>query len=177
MAASTLITMIVGKGFEQMLGNSLTTPATIGVSLIVTGLFLILIEHGIQAGAKSQAEINWKDSIFIGVAQALAIIPGISRSGSTLIAALWCGLSKDLALRYSFLLSIPIILGLSLLKLTDFMNSLDLRYIKELWLAFAAAFLSALIGIKWMIDMVKRAKLSYFAVYCIAVGIVTWLYF
>lgn len=107
---ATIVTGVIGKGMQNLIGDFLTNGATIGVALIITGIFLILIEHGITPGKRTENEMKWKDAIIVGLGQALAILPGISRAGSTLVSALWSGLSKETAVRYSFLLSIPLLL-------------------------------------------------------------------
>lgn len=175
MIVTTLITMIVGKGLELLIGDKLLDIATIGASLIVTGLFLILIEHGSTPGTRAQRDMTMKDAVIVGIGQSLAVIPGISRSGSTLIVALWCGLDKQLAVRYSFLLSIPIILGISLIKIPDLITS-GASLGVELIIALHAAFIFAIIGIRWLISMVQQAKLTYFAIYCILAGASAWIF-
>lgn len=173
---STLITGLLGKMLQSMSGDSITNSATIGLALIITGIFLILIEHGIKPGERNEKRLKWRDAIVVGFGQSLAIFPGISRAGSTLVTALWSGLSKETAVRYSFLLSIPIILSISILELP----SMSLKYFKEYLLessiAFAASFIFAIIGIKWLIVMVNKTKLSYFALYCILLGGIAWLF-
>ncbi|WP_216830019.1 undecaprenyl-diphosphate phosphatase [Alkalihalobacterium elongatum] len=173
---ATLITMGVGKGIEGFIGDRITQASTIGAALIVTGLFLILIEHGINVGNRTVKEMTWKDCIIIGFGQALAVIPGISRAGSTLIVALWCGLDKETAVRYSFLLSIPVILGITILKLPELTAETFAGVGFELAIACLASFIFAIIGIKWLIQMLNQAKLTYFAIYCIALGTITWIF-
>lgn len=173
---ATLITLIVGKSIEGVFEERITNATTIGAALIVTGIFLILIEHGVTPGKRSLKEMTWKDGIIVGLGQALAVIPGISRAGSTLITALWSGLNKETAVRYSFLLSIPVIVGITILKLPDIYGAFSHDLVIPLILAFVASFIFALIGIKWLIHMLNQTKLSYFAVYCIALGIITWVY-
>lgn len=174
---ATLVTMVGGKGIEELFDERLTSAATIGASLIVTGIFLIFIEHGIKIGERSEMKMTARDAIIVGLAQALAVIPGISRAGSTLIAALWCGLAKETAVRYSFLLSIPVILGVTIIKLPDLFNEASNGGLQvELAIAFTASFFFAIIGIKWLIQMLNKAKLSYFAFYCIGLGIITWVF-
>ncbi|WP_179295530.1 undecaprenyl-diphosphate phosphatase [Bacillus sp. FJAT-45350] len=176
MVIATVITMIVGKSVEMVLEERITNTATIGASLIITGIFLILIEHGITPGKRTEREMTWKDGVIVGLGQALAVIPGISRAGSTLIASLWCGLSKETAVRYSFLLSIPVIAGISIIKLPELSTGQFEPFLFELSIAAIASFVFAIIGIKWLIQMLNNAKLSYFAVYCIAIGLVTWVF-
>ncbi|MCM3761669.1 undecaprenyl-diphosphate phosphatase [Alkalihalobacillus oceani] len=171
---TTFVTMVAGKGLESILGEQLTTVALIGASLIITGIFLVLIEHGVDRGKRK--ELTWRDGVLIGLGQALAVIPGISRSGSTLIAALWCGLSKEVALRYSFLLSIPIILGISILKLPELTQGSYSNQWPSLLIAFLSSFFFALLSIKWLIAMVQNSKLTYFACYCIGLGLFSWIF-
>lgn len=173
---ATLVTAIFGKFLENAIGNNITSTATIGVSLIVTGLFLILIEHGIKHGSRTEKEMTWKDGLIVGVGQALAILPGISRAGSTLVAALWCGLEKQTAIRYSFLLSIPLILGISIIEIPEMSKTYFELYLFETTLAFIGSFCFAIIGIKWLIAMVNKTKLSYFAIYCICLGGFVWFF-
>ncbi|WP_100406797.1 undecaprenyl-diphosphate phosphatase [Bacillus solitudinis] len=177
MILSTLVTLIVGKGIEEGLGEGIRSTATVGASLIITGLFLILMEHGVHLGKRDVEQMTWKDGILIGFGQALAVIPGISRSGSTLVAALWCGLERDTAIKYSFLLSIPVIGGLTFLKIPEISSSfLQAHDIVPLILAFISSFIFAIVGIKWLISMVQQTKLSLFAIYCIGLGVMTWTF-
>ncbi|PYZ98639.1 hypothetical protein CR205_08685 [Alteribacter lacisalsi] len=173
---STVVTFAVGKMLENTLGSGITNFSLIAAALIITGIFLVFIEHGGFKERKAQGDISIRDACWIGVAQAIAVIPGISRAGSTLVGAMMLGLKKEEALRYSFLLSIPIISGLTLLKLTS-LDTLADTSILSLGVAFASAFVFALAGIRWLISMVQRTRLSYFAVYCIALGILVWVFY
>lgn len=173
---ATIITMIVGKGLEEFLGNRLVHMSTIGAALIITGIFLIFIEHGVSSGTRDASKMTIKDAIIIGLGQALAIIPGISRAGNTLIVSLWCGLTKETAVRYSFLLSIPLILGITIIKIPDLIETSHTGGVVPLTIAFVSSFFFALIGIKWLIQMLNKARLSYFAIYCIALGLFTWIF-
>ncbi|GAE24752.1 undecaprenyl-diphosphatase [Halalkalibacter wakoensis JCM 9140] len=173
---SMIITISLGKAIETFLGEQLTTPATIGVSLIITGLSLILIEHGLNEGGRTTSKLTWKDGLFIGFGQALSLIPGVSRTGSTLFTALFIGLSKDTALRYSFFLSIPVFVGMSIVKSPELIKSYTEISMVALCTAFLSSFIFALIGIKWFISMLQNTKLTYFAFYCIGLGVITWVY-
>lgn len=173
---ATIITMIVGKGLEMYFGDRLVHMSTIGASLIITGIFLIFIEHGVSGGTRNDSEMTMKDAIIVGLGQALAIIPGISRAGTTLIISLWCGLTKETAVRYSFLLSIPIILGITIIKIPDLIETSHTGGVIPLAIAFVSSFFFAIIGIKWLIQMLNKARLTYFAIYCIALGFFTWVF-
>ncbi len=173
---TTGITAVLGKLFKDVLGENIVNIATIGASLIITGLFLILIEHGVHRGNRTERDISWRDGVIIGFGQALAILPGISRAGSTLVTALWCGLEKQTAVRYSFLLSIPLIFGISIIEIPKISPVFFQLYFIETIIAFVSSFLFAFIGIKWLIAMINQTKLSYFAIYCITLGATVWIF-
>lgn len=164
---ATMITGFLGVMLEDVVGNALKTPIMIAIALALTGIFLIAIERFHQVGNKSESEMSWFDAIIIGFVQTLAVIPGISRSGSTLIAGLYTGLNRDTAVRFSFLLSIPVILGSSVLAITD-ISAGSFRTIGTgpLIAAFITSFVTSLIGIIWLIDFLKKGRLIYFALYC-----------
>ncbi|KHF41842.1 undecaprenyl-diphosphate phosphatase [Halalkalibacter okhensis] len=169
---STLVTLLAAKTLESIMGGHFTNSVTIGFSLIITGFSLVLIEHGLNDGTRRLKMLNWKDGIIIGIGQALSLIPGISRTGSTLFTALCLGICKNTALRYSFLLSIPVFLGMTLLKIPDLHYS-QISF-PSLATAFISSFIFALIGIKWFISMLQNTKLTYFAFFCIGLGVITW---
>lgn len=112
-----------------------------------------------------------RDAWVIGLAQALALIPGISRSGSTVVAGLLLGLRKELAIRYSFLLSIPIGLGTFVYSAPELAeSSLVNEALSAYILVFVVTFFATLLGIKLFVDTLKNNKLIYFALYCWLVG-------
>ena len=112
-----------------------------------------------------------KDAIIIGLAQAVALIPGISRSGATIVAAMARGIHQETALRYSFLLFIPVSLGGMVLGISDFLKDDQLA---ELWIPYVIAFLASLIAsyfsLKWFMNIMAKGNLVYFAIYCLTVG-------
>lgn len=174
---ATLITGGLGYILQDLIADSLKTPPVIATSLLFTGLFLIFIERVHHKGQKTEATMNWKDSVLIALGQTLAVLPGISRSGATLIAALWTGLSRETAVRYSFLLAIPVILGSTILLLRNF----DASFIKEFgWLpliiSFVTSFGFTLLGIMWLLDFLKKKRLIYFAFYCFALAIFVYFF-
>lgn len=167
---ATLITGILGVILEKQMAEAIKSMTTISISLFVTGVFLILIERVIKYGNRSADQMTFMDAFWVGIGQTVAVIPGISRAGSTLVAALWVGLDKATAVRFSFLLSIPVILGSTVLMFPD-MRMADFQTgFFELLIAFIASFIFALIGIKWLIEFLNRSKLIYFAYYCFAVS-------
>ncbi len=173
---ATLITGVLGLLIEKGLAEALKSSAVVAISLFATGFFLIAVERVKSYGNRSEAEMTTRDALIVGLAQTLAVIPGVSRSGATLIAALWSGLSRDTAIRYSFLLSIPVILGSSVLMLPELGDEIFRSQPLALALSFVASFLAAIVGIKWLIFFVQQSKLTYFALYVFLVGILTIVY-
>lgn len=162
---------IVGVFFEDQVeaffgGNILL----VGSMLLITAALLAFTYFS----KKNEGEITFKNSFIIGLAQAIAIMPGISRSGSTISAALLLGINKEKAARFSFLMVLPPILGAMLLKTKDFLENPAIAENvsgMNLTVGFLAAFLSGLLACQWMISIVKRGKLIYFAIYCGIVGL------
>jgi len=166
---ATVITGVLGVALKDSLDESLKSPTTMGIALLFTGAFLILIERWKKYGSRGLHEMTMKDALWVGLAQSIAIIPGISRSGATLIGGLWAGLDRELAVRYSFLLAIPVILGSSVLMLKDLSAvsvSLSFDNVLIYGAAFMASFVTSLVGIHWLISFLKSKRLIYFAIYC-----------
>ena len=141
--------------------------------LLITGT-LLLITHFTP---DRDGVITAPKAIVIGIAQAVAILPGISRSGATITTALYLGVEKTRATRFSFLMVLPPILGATLLKVKDFiaMESTASTSIEAgtLIAGFMAAFISGLLACRWMIAIVRRGKLVYFAYYCYLIALIT----
>lgn len=167
---------IVGVFFkdkvEEVFGSGLLV---VGCMLLLTAL-LLAFSHFAKPRAKEK--IGLKDAFIIGLAQAAAVMPGLSRSGSTIATGLLLGNRKEQLAKFSFLMIIPPILGEALLDIVKAVNGgasavvgdISLPYLA---IGFAAAFVSGCAACKWMIDIVKKGKLVYFAVYCAVVGAVT----
>ncbi len=147
----------------------------VGGMLIVTGI-LLTFTYFKKSGIK---EVNYIDSLVIGISQAIAILPGISRSGATISTALLLGVDKEKATKFSFLMVLAPIVGGNLLKLTDYFETpVGEKTISSLALliGFLAAFLSGLFACTQMIKIVKKGKLIYFAYYCFIIGLVTVIF-
>lgn len=140
----------------------------VGTCLLVTAL-LLFASSRIQTQA---GEITFKRSFIIGIAQAIAILPGLSRSGATISTALISGVSREKAARFSFLMVLPVIIGAMILDLKDFSEESTASMVPtaSLIAGFLAAFLAGIAACHWMIAIVKRSKLDYFAYYCALVG-------
>jgi undecaprenyl-diphosphatase len=141
----------------------------VGFMLLITALLLAMTYYARKEGGP----VTYGKAFIIGVAQGLAIMPGISRSGATIATGLLVGVEKEKAARFSFLMVLIPILGASLLEIKDFIEApaaYDSLSGLVLVLGFLAAFISGLFACQWMIGIVKRGKLIYFAIYCFIIG-------
>jgi len=163
MIPAALVGVFFNDEIEGLFGGALTL---VGGMLLITGLLLFLADKA-KASAK---QVGIKDAILVGISQAIAILPGISRSGATISIAVLLGIDKEKAARFSFLMVVPLIFG----KMAKDVLSGDIQYesatILPLVIGFIFAFLTGLVACKWMIKLVKRSQLKYFAYYCFAVG-------
>ncbi|KMJ58043.1 UDP-diphosphatase [Bacillus sp. LL01] len=173
---ATIITGGIGVVLSDVFHESMKSPASMALALTITGIALIYIERFHRYGTRSEGEMTFRDSFVVGLGQTLAVFPGISRSGATLITALLTGLNRETAVKYSFLLSIPVILGSSVLALEDISGSLLTEIgIPSLVTAFIVTFIFSWLGIVWLIGFLKRSKLLYFAIYCFIAAILVYL--
>lgn len=153
-----------------------------GSGLLVVGCCLLLtaslLTFSYYAKPRIKENISLKDAFIIGLAQACAVLPGLSRSGSTIATGLLLGNKKESLAQFSFLMVIPPILGEALLDGMKMINGEAVAGdipAMSLLVGFLAAFVSGCLACKWMINIVKKGKLIYFAIYCAVVGCVTLL--
>lgn len=145
----------------------------VGIMLLITALFLTSTIF-IRSNKK---DISWVSAFFIGCMQAVAVIPGISRSGATISAALLLGVRKDLATRFSFLMVLPPVIGANLIDLLKHSGENgSAMHPGVLATGFVAAFVAGLFACRVMINIVKKGKLAYFAIYCAVVGLIAILF-
>lgn len=171
----TLPAALLGFGFEDFFEALFAAPVYVGILLLVTGALLAISERRGQM-ALGLDQVGWLDALVVGLGQALAIAPGISRSGATMSAGLWRGLRREAAARFSFLLSIPIILGAGLYKLKDLWGTpLAVESPVALLAGFLAAAISGFLSIRFLLGYLRYGRLYPFAVYCWAAGLVTLL--
>ena len=166
---SMLPAVIIGLLFEEQLesffGGSI---AFVGAMLLITALLLWLADRSKKTGKK----VSNSNAFVIGVSQAIAMLPGISRSGATISTSVLLGNDKSKAARFSFLMVVPLIFGKIAKDIVGgelFSESIDYT---SLSLGFIAAFISGLIACTWMIKLVKQSKLTYFSIYCVVVGLI-----
>ena len=163
---------IVGLFFkdqiEEIFGSGLLV---VSCCLLITAA---LLTFSYYAKPRQKDHISLKDAFIIGLAQAIAVLPGVSRSGSTIATGLLLGNKKESLAQFSFLMVIPPILGEALLDVLKMVKGEDVMGSIEalpLCVGFIAAFLSGCLACKWMISIVKRGKLIYFGIYCAVVGL------
>ena len=168
---------IVGVFFkdyvEEVFGSGL---AIVGAMLLLTA---VLLTFSYYAKPRQKENISLRDAFIIGLAQACAVMPGLSRSGSTIATGLLLGNKKETLAQFSFLMVIPPILGEALLDVVKGLNGeeafggIDAL---PLTVGFLAAFVSGCLACKWMINIVKKGKLIYFGIYCAIAGVLTLIY-
>lgn len=168
---ATIPAGLAGWLFEDIVESKLRSPLVVAVMLVVVGLFLIIFEK-ISRKTDSLKNLNWKKSLIIGLAQVIALIPGTSRSGITIIAGLGAGLKRQAAIRFSFLLSAPIIFGASIKKVPQIVESnLAVNELIILLIAFIASFVSGIFVIKYFLRFAKKHSLNIFAAYRFALAV------
>lgn len=164
----TIPAVIVGLFFKDYFERAFSSPLLASVLLLVTGTILLLSRLGLNA----KGGVTLKRSVIVGAAQAFAILPGISRSGTTISVGMLCGIRRDEAARFSFLLAIPAIAGAFLLQLKDAIKSPPTEEAFIALLAgFVVSYLSGYLAIRFLMSLVRRGRLDYFAWYCYLVGL------
>ena len=165
--------VLVGLFFEEQLeaffGGNIRF---VGFMLLITAVLLYFADKAKDTDKK----VSYPNSFIVGISQAIAMLPGISRSGATISTSVLLGVDKTKAARFSFLMVVPLIFG----KIAKDIVSGELTFYGENNVAmsagFIAAFLAGLAACTWMIQLVKKSKLTYFAIYCLVVGIIAICY-
>jgi undecaprenyl-diphosphatase len=169
---STIPTGIIGLLMKNVVTAATATLLAPGIGLLITSVLLLVVDY-FKAGQKIPKDVNYWHAMAIGVCQGLATFPGVSRSGTTIVACLLCGFNRKFAVKYSFLMSIPAVMGAAILELKD-IPGLNIGW--EMMLTYlAGTVLAGLVGyvcIKTMLVMVQKKKFRYFSIYCFLMGIV-----
>jgi len=140
--------------------------------LLITAILLFFADKA----KNTNKNVSFSNAFIIGVAQAIAMLPGISRSGATISTSVLLGNDKTKAARFSFLMVVPLIFGKIAKDVLSGDLSLESQNFTTLSIGFIAAFISGLFACTWMIRLVKKSKLSYFAIYCAIVGLIAIIY-
>ena len=171
---ATIPAAVVGALFAGRLETLFSGGYPLAAAFAVTGVFLIYADRA-REGRKQDKDITWPDAAIIGCMQAVGIPPGISRSGSTITGAIGRKLTRETAARFSFLMSVPAILGAGLLTLRDVLREpAQIRAVgaAPLIFGFLAAALTGYISIKFMMELIKKCRLRYFSYYVFALAAV-----
>ncbi len=166
---ATIPTAIVGLTLSDLFESLFQSSLFIGFGLLITGT-LLFISDRVKVGDKDIKTFKMRDALFVGIFQSIAISPGISRSGSTIVGSLFRGLNKELAVRFSFLISLPAVFGAFLLEAKDAMNTSQAIDLSPVIIGILAAAISGYFAIRAMIKLVTNNKLHYFSYYTWAVG-------
>ncbi|MEF9922535.1 MAG: undecaprenyl-diphosphate phosphatase [Anaerovoracaceae bacterium] len=173
---ATIPTGIIGVAFNDFFAGLYLSLISIGIGLVITG-FLMFFAEKIGSANKGIEKMNFRNAIFIGILQGIAICPGISRSGSTLVGGLTTGLDRAFAVKFAFLISIPSILGSVVMEAPKaIIAGLDPALFGPIIVGVIVAAVSGLFAIKTMIKVVSNKKLSYFSYYVWLLGGATIIY-
>jgi undecaprenyl-diphosphatase len=169
----TIPTAIIGLTFKDYFEEISQTGVTIGYEFLATGVILWFADNMKGKGTKSIEQIKLSDALLIGTLQGAAILPAISRSGLTIAGALFRGIDKGVAARFSFLLALPAILGAVVLQSKDLMEGVVVNTIGTIPLIVGtlAAGLAGYVAVKWMLNILQRGSLKWFSVYVWILGI------
>ncbi len=173
---------VIGLLFDDILNEIFYNPVTVTITLIVYGVLFILLENRnkkLSPKINALSELTYRTALYIGLFQLLSLIPGTSRSGSTILGAMLIGSSRFVAAEYSFFLAIPVMCGASLLKVAKFMlsNTLAGGEIVILAVGMVVAFLVSVFAIKFLMGYIKKHDFKAFGYYRIILGIIVALYF
>lgn len=168
MMPAAIVGVLFEEQIEALFGNQLLL---VGLMLVVTGVLLMFADRA----KETQKSVGFRDAIIIGISQAIAILPGISRSGATISTSVLLGVDREKAARFSFLMVVPLIFGkiakdiFDAVRLGEPFAAEGLEW--SLLVGFTCAFLTGLFACVWMLKLVKSSKLSYFSYYCFIVAI------
>lgn len=166
MIPAALIGIFYEEELEMLFGGNILF---VGFMLLITALLLWLADRAKNTGKR----VSYSNAFVIGVSQAISILPGISRSGATISTSVLLGNDKTKAARFSFLMVVPLILGKIAKDLIDGDLTQNTANLPVLLIGFIAAFIAGLVACTWMIALVRKSKLSYFAIYCFVVGVIS----
>lgn len=170
---SMIPAVIIGLFFEDFIASLFVGKITlVAVMLMITALLLFLADRVNE----NNKELNYSNTFYIGVIQAIAILPGISRSGATIALAVLLKIDRNKAARFSFLMVIPLILGSMAKSVMDGDLSQDSTALLPLLVGFVSAFITGVFACRWMVTLVKKSQLKYFSFYCFAVGALAILF-
>ncbi|PLX28156.1 undecaprenyl-diphosphatase UppP [Candidatus Parcubacteria bacterium] len=178
---ATIPAGILGFLFDDFIENSINNNASVGIIVVITmliliGILFILVEK-IAKGELKYTDLGWKKAVFVGFAQALALIPGTSRSGITIIAGIKTGMKRQEALKFSFLLSIPIIIGANIIKIPSlFSSGFATEELTVMMFGAVSALVSGVLAIRFFLKFAQSKTLAPFAYYRFILAAVLIIY-
>jgi undecaprenyl-diphosphatase len=170
----TIPAVIIGFTFRDFFENLFTTTLPVGIALICTG-FILFATRLVKKNEVALKDMRWWHAVAVGLAQAVSIIPGISRSGSTISMGLYTGLDRQLAAKFSFLLSIVAIGGAALLEWKN-LRFISAENLPAIIAGTLFSFITGYLCVRWMLAIMRHARFSWFAVYCWLVGTITIIF-
>ncbi len=172
--AATAVTALIGLIFQAPFERMFSSVRGTAAQLMLTGVILLLAR---ERGRRRMVDASLGDAAALGVAQGIAIVPGISRSGLTIAAGVWAGMAREEAARFSFLMAIPALLAAGLFALRDLGGAFALGYTPaQLLVGFAVSALFGMIAIRWLMEWIRRGRLLLFALYCWGAGLAVFLW-
>lgn len=165
MIPATVLGLLFEVEMEQFFSGNIPL---VGYMLIITALLLYLADRA----QDTEKPVSYLNALIIGISQAIAVLPGISRSGATISTSVLLGVDKNKAARFSFLMAVPLIIGKMIKDIWNGEISLEDDNMLTLGAGFVAAFIAGLFACTWMIQLVKKSKLTYFALYCMLIGLI-----
>jgi undecaprenyl-diphosphatase len=165
MIPAALLGLLFEEQMEQFFSGNIPL---VGYMLIVTALLLYLADKA----SDTNKSVSYLNALVIGISQAIAVLPGISRSGATISTSVLLGVDKSRAARFSFLMVVPLIIGKMAKDIWSGEIAMEDDNMVILGAGFLAAFFAGLLACTWMIQLVKKSKLTYFALYCLLVGLI-----
>ncbi|SFS77506.1 undecaprenyl-diphosphatase [Zhouia amylolytica] len=169
MIPAVFIGLFFEEQLEQLFGENIQL---VGFMLMITALLLFLADRA----KDTSKNVTYGNAFIIGISQAVAMLPGISRSGATISSSVLLGIDKTKAARFSFLMVVPLIFGSICKEVASGNITFESQQFTPLAIGFIAAFISGLLACTWMIKLVKSSKLTYFAIYCLIVGTIAIVY-
>ncbi|MFL2569613.1 MAG: undecaprenyl-diphosphate phosphatase [Flavobacteriales bacterium] len=169
MVPAAVVGVLFDEQIDALFGGRILL---VGSMLIVTGLLLFVADKG----KNTTQSVSFGQSLIIGIAQAIAILPGISRSGATISTSVILGIDREKAARFSFLMVVPLIFGKMAKDILSGDMASESAALIPLLAGFLAAFITGLIACKWMISLVKKSQLKYFSYYCFTIGILAIIF-
>ena len=169
----TIPAVVIGFGAKSYISELFESVQLVSIALMVTGLILFFSKKV----KNNSLQIDAKKAFLIGITQAIAIVPGISRSGITICTALALGMSGKNAAKFSFLLAIPVISGAGLLLALDPQSGITFIPLSSLIVAFISSFIIGYICLKWLLNLLESGKFHFFGYYCFMIGLIVLVFF